>query len=245
VLENTLLIFLADHGDYAGDYGLQRKGVGMPECLVRVPLIMAGPGIPAELVARTDFVSLVDVFPTMCEMLGVELPYGVQGRSLWPMLTGDDYPAAEFRSIYAESGFGGLPYTEGDDPPLHFPEDGQSFDELNSFTQSGNTKMVRMGPWKLLYDVLGQGELYDLSDDPAELINRFDDPAYSRVRMRVVEELLTWTIRTEDDLPSAQYIPKRAEHNWHAPYRETHSSTGQGIPRNGRDGRVSTLLLRQ
>jgi len=245
VLENTLLIFLADHGDYAGDYGLQRKGVGMPECLVRVPLIMAGPGIAAEPVARTDFVSLVDIFPTICEMLGLDIPYGVQGRSLWPMLIGDDYPAAEFRSIYAESGFGGLPYTEDDDPPLHFPDDGQSFDELNSFTQSGNTKMVRMGPWKLLYDVLGQGELYDLSDDPAELNNRFDDPAYSQVRMRMVEELLTWTIRTEDDLPSAQYIPKRAEHNWHAPYRDAYSPPGRDTPRNRSDGSVSTLLLRQ
>lgn len=219
LLENTLLVFLADHGDYAGDYGLQRKGAGMPECLVRVPLIFAGPGIAPQPFPRDDFVSLVDVFPTICEMIGAPVPYGVQGRGLWPLLTGEPYPAAEFRSIYAESGFGGLPYVEGDDPPLHFPYDGQSFDELNSFTQGGNLKMVRMGSWKLLYDVLGRGELYDLARDSAELDNRFDDPAAMHIRLQMVEELLTWTIRTEDDLPSAQYVPKRAAHNWHAPYR--------------------------
>ena len=43
------------HGDYAGDYGLQRKGVGRLECFIRVPLIMAGPGIAAHPAARADF----------------------------------------------------------------------------------------------------------------------------------------------------------------------------------------------
>jgi hypothetical protein len=75
------------------------------------------------------------------------------------------------------------------------------------------------------------GELYDLSNDPAELINLFDDPAFCQVRMHMVEELLTWTIRTEDDLPSAQYIPKRAEHNWYARYRDAYSPPGQDTPR--------------
>jgi arylsulfatase A-like enzyme len=74
------------HGDYAGDYGLQRKGVGRLECFIRVPLIMAGPGIAAHPAARADFVFLVAIFPAICEMLGLELPYGVQGRSLWPLL---------------------------------------------------------------------------------------------------------------------------------------------------------------
>lgn len=219
LLDNTLLIFLADHGDYVGDYGLQRKGVGMPECLIRAPLIFTGPGIPPRARFREDFVSLVDVMPTLCEMLDVEVPYGVQGRSLWPMLTGGDYPADEFRSIYAESGFGGLPYVDGDDPPLHFDREGPTFDELNSFTQSGNAKMVRKGQWKLIYDLLGHGELYDLAADPAELVNRFDDPAIIEIKVELLEELLAWTIRTEDDLPGACYLPKRADRNWHAPYR--------------------------
>jgi arylsulfatase A-like enzyme len=208
LLEETLLIFTSDHGDYAGDYGLQRKGVGLPECLVRVPLLFVGPGIRPGDRPREEFVSLVDLMPTVCEALGVAVPYGVQGRSLWPLLTGGEVSGDEFRSIYAEVGFGGLPYGEEERPELHFPYEGARFDELNSVTQSGNLKMVRMGRWKLLFDRLGRGELYDLEADPAELEDRFEDPACREVRQQLVEELLAWTIRTEDDLPGGRYRPK-------------------------------------
>ena len=143
--DNTLFIFTSVLGYYAGDYGLQRKGVELPECLVRVPLLFAGPGVAANDAPRDDFVSLVDLMPTLCEMVGAQIPYGVQGRSLWPLLTGQEYPRDEFRSIYAEAGFGGLPYDEDERPPLHFPYEGPRLDELNSVTQSGNLKMVRKG----------------------------------------------------------------------------------------------------
>jgi arylsulfatase A-like enzyme len=213
--QNTLLIYTADHGDYAGDYGLQRKGVGVPECLIRVPLIVHGPRVLPSPRNATDHVSLVDVLPTLCEALGLETPYGVQGRSLWPLLTGQPYPAAEFRSAYVELGYGGMHYGEAERPPLHFEYGGPRFDELNAVTQSGTLKCVRLGRWKLSYDMLGNGELYDLAADPAELDNRFDDPACREVRRALVEELLRWTIRAEDDLPRASYVPKRAPRNWY------------------------------
>lgn len=216
LLDNTIVIFTADHGDYASDYGLMRKGVGMPECLVRVPLIFTGPGVRAGLHARTDFVSLVDIMPTLCEAIGVEPEYGVQGRSLWPLLSGQNYPQEEFRSIYAELGYGGLHYGEHEHPQLHFSYDGPVFDELNSVTQSGNTKMVRMGRWKLLFDMMGEGELYDLASDPAELRNRYNDPALAAVQCELMAELLTWTIRSQDDLPDGNYTPRRVLRNWYA-----------------------------
>ena len=219
--DNTIVIFTSDHGDYAADYGLQRKGVGLPECLVRVPLSFCGPGIRPHPSPRDEFVSLVDIMPTLCEATGAEIPYGVQGRSLWPLLTGQSDGGEEFRSIYVELGFGGLPYDEHERPPLHFPYDGPEFDELNSVTQSGNLKMVRMGRWKLLFDMQGHGELYDLERDPGELHDLFGDLTYRAVRCEMVEELLRWTIRTEDPLPTAAYVPKRAPHNWYMIHRET------------------------
>ncbi len=219
LLRDTILVFCSDHGDYAGDYGLQRKGVGLPECLVRVPLIVAGPGIAGGGPPRDEFVSLVDLMPTLCEAVGADPPYEVQGRSLWPLLTGGAVPPEEFRSVYAEVGFGGLDYTADERPPLHFPYDGPTFDELNSVTQSGNLKMVRLGRWKLTFDARGRGELYDLEADPGELRDLFDDPGHREARLALVEELLRWTIRTEDDLPGGRYTPKRAGRNRQAPHR--------------------------
>lgn len=207
--DNTLFIFASDHGDYAGDYGLARKGVGLPECLARVPLLFNGPGVRPGVV-RDEFVSLVDIMPTLCEMLGVSIPYGVQGRSLWPMLSGADFDPNEFDSIIAEVGFDGEFYGEDERPPLHFPYEGPSYDELNSVTQSGGLKMLRRDRWKLLYDRDGHGELYDLAVDPMELHDLWQDPARAATRARLVEELLTWTIRTEDDLPSVSYTPRRS-----------------------------------
>ncbi len=213
VLENTVVIVVADHGDYVGDYGLQRKGAGMPDVLMRIPFVVRGPGVVANENA-TDCVSLVDLLPTLCEVAGQEIPAGVQGRSLWPILTGAAYPEAEFDSIVAERGYGGLPYGAHERPPLHFPYDGTTFDELNSVTQSGTSRMVRHGDWKLIWHVTGERELYDLARDPMELENRWDDPALADVRAQLSDRMLTWSLRLTDDLPEAAYGPKRAAHNW-------------------------------
>jgi arylsulfatase A-like enzyme len=218
--ENTFIIFTSDHGDFVGDYGLRRKGVEVPECLVRVPFLIMGPGILAEQRMRREFISLVDLFPTLCEALALPTPDGVQGRSLWPLLTGDSFPEEEFASIYGEVGFGGVYYSEQDEPPLHFPMEGPAIDSLNCFTQSGNMKFVRKGRWKLVFDMMGRGQLYDLEEDPGELKNLFADKDLLEVRVDLLQELLSWTIRTEDDLPRASYIPKLAERNWYAPLKK-------------------------
>ncbi|GAG53440.1 unnamed protein product, partial [marine sediment metagenome] len=147
LMEETILIFISDHGDYAADYGLLRKGVEMPECLIRIPMIWAGPGIVARQRQRDEFVSIIDIMPTLCEAIGADIPAGVQGRSLWPMLTGSDFPAEEFRSIYAEQGFGGLHYTESERRPPDGRYKPGGFNELNPTTQSGTMRMVRMGRW--------------------------------------------------------------------------------------------------
>ncbi|MCX8036066.1 MAG: sulfatase-like hydrolase/transferase [Candidatus Sumerlaeia bacterium] len=222
-MDNTVIVFVADHGDFMGDYGLHKKGVELPECLVRVPMIWVGAGIQSGRPHHPACVSLADVMPTLCDMLGVDLPEGVQGRSLWPLLQGRPHPEAEFRSMYAEGGVGGLFFEETDtldfDHPVIKRPVKNIFDELNSYSQSGTIKMVRMGDWKLVFDMMGNGQLYNLKSDPAELRNRFNDPSLSAVQMQMMQELLAWTLRTEDVLPTNRYIHKWAERNWYAPHR--------------------------
>lgn len=99
------------------------------------------------------------------------------------------------------------------------PDSKLGFDELDQVTQSGNLKMVRKDEWKLYFDMMGKGELYHLPSDPFELKDRFNDASAQTERNDLTAELLTWTIRTEDDLPVAAYETKWPKHNWYAPYR--------------------------
>jgi arylsulfatase A-like enzyme len=237
LIEKTILVFLADHGDYLMDYGLARKGVGLPECLTRIPMVWTGPGIRPSNVGSAACVSMADLLPTLCEAIGTPIPEGVQGRSLWPLLQGKDYPKDEFRSAYAVVGVGGLYYEASDNVPFRTRAATQlgsqgtttaqntSFDELNKVSQSGIQKMVRMGDWKLIFDMMGYGQLYNLKDDPGELKNLFGRRGCEEAQSALLAELLMWSIRTEDSLPTGPQGEKwqtkwPAEHNWYAPYRK-------------------------
>ncbi|WP_232494537.1 sulfatase [Novosphingobium kaempferiae] len=226
VLQDTIIVRVADHGDYLMKYGLGRKGVGLPETLVHIPMVWHGPGIHDRgKVGETCFVSMADVMPTLCEAMGAPIPHGVQGRSLLPLMCGEAYPEAEFRSIYAEAGLGGLYYEQSDNvPPSIAGKQDDGFDELNMVTQSGNQKMVRMGKWKLIYDMMGYGQLYDLDRDPDELTNLFNRPEVAAEQGTLLAELLMWTVRNQDSLPTGPQFRKYqtkwpTQHNWYAPHR--------------------------
>ena len=214
VYENTVLIFVADHGDYVGEYGLMKKGAGVPECLTRIPMFWHGPGIVPQAAAQTAHVSNTDIMPTICDMLGVRLPDGVQGRSLWPLLSGQSYPKEEFASVLVMQGMGGLdyasikeldPYKEGTLARKH----PRYFDELNSWTQSGILRMLRKGDWKLVYDMQGRGEMYHLTEDAAELKNLFGSVSHQQKQMELLQDMLAWELRTQDPLPLPNSPPHK------------------------------------
>lgn len=225
-LEDTLVIYLADHGDFAGEYGLMRKGPELPEALVRIPLAIAGPGVKPRGGSSRAMVSLVDLLPTLCEALEVEIPRGAQGRSLWPLLAGQEITDDDFSSIYAEQGVGGEHYAAEDvvdrQPGLSVNAAGRAaFDTLNACTQSGSLRMVRVGDWKLVLDMNGDGQLYDLANDPGETDDRWGDPNHADVRSTLLRALATWLIRVADPLPMPPdgYPRKRAAHNlWSTHY---------------------------
>lgn len=220
VYENTIIVFLSDHGDYVGEYGLMKKGVGLDEVLTRIPMQWTGPGIKASVSPHKAHVSIIDVFPTICEIIGAKIPVGVQGRSLWPLLQGKEYPKKEFNSIIVQDGFGGMYYTKNDDTDYvkegAISKKGLFFDELNTWTQSGTMRMIRKGCWKLVYDMDANGQLYNIEKDPSELVNLFSDKKYKRIKNEMIEELLRWEISTHDPLPTPRqrYYFKRNEHNY-------------------------------
>ncbi|MDF2959430.1 MAG: sulfatase-like hydrolase/transferase [Paenibacillus sp.] len=227
-LENTILVFLSDHGDFVGEYGLIKKGPGLPDILLKIPMFFAGPGIISNEGPHSAHISIVDLMPTLCEAIGADIPAGVQGRSLWPLLTGKEYPLEEFTSIYGEHGFGGLEFTESDD--LDMKDFGSStevdgermirFDELNTVTQCGFMRTVRKGEWKLNLTMQGQAELYRISEDRLELNNRFGEAGLQDVGLDLLRELAVWMMRAVDPLPyPAGYDYKKDSRNYSVPYR--------------------------
>jgi arylsulfatase A-like enzyme len=228
-LKNTIIVFLSDHGDFVGEYGLIKKGPELPDILLRIPLLFAGPGIRASALPHEAHVSIVDLLPTLCEAIGAVPPPGVQGRSLWPLLTGADYPAEEFASIYAEHGYGGLELSEEDgvracdSGSIRKREDGSErirYDELNPITQSGFMRSVRKGGWKLNLSMQGKAELYNLARDPLELDNLWGQPDTNAVQSELLLELAVWMMRSEDPLPyPGKYKYKRDLRGYLAPYR--------------------------
>jgi len=83
-LDNTIIVFAGDNGLALGRHGLMGKQ-NLYEHSVHVPLVFAGAGIPAGE-RRDAFCYLLDIFPTLCELTGVERPASVEGRSLAPLL---------------------------------------------------------------------------------------------------------------------------------------------------------------
>ena len=87
VAGRTIVAITSDHGDYLGDHNLNGKSALPYDGAMRIPLILRGPGIPQG--ARSDeLVEILDVMPTLLELVGLPLPKGNQGMSLVPVMRG-------------------------------------------------------------------------------------------------------------------------------------------------------------
>lgn len=202
--ENTIVIFLSDHGDFVGEYGLIRKGPDLPDILCRIPFIWRGPGIREKGRMLAGYGSIVDIFPTLCEMIGVDMPFGCQGKSLYPLLSGKEDLQEEFDCAYAESGFGGLYWNEKDSLDLMTEGASQNmvtFDCLNTWTQCGQVRALWEGGWHIQLDMAGNGYLYHVEEDPRELHNRWEDENCAKKKAELLQKLASAMMRAADELP--------------------------------------------
>lgn len=214
--KDTVVLFLSDHGDYAGEYGLVRKGGDLPEVLCRIPMIWRGPGIAARGALDGVCAGIVDVLPTLCELLDIPAPTGCQGKSLLPVLRGEGFPQEEYDSAYVETGYGGLYWEAEDalDPVTEGACNGSysRFDCLNSWTESGQVRMLRWKNYKIQLDMLGHGFLYDLQSDPYETRNLWDEPGLLNVRAEMLQRLGAAMLRASDALPPPRRRYRLKEH---------------------------------
>ncbi|MCZ2153297.1 MAG: sulfatase-like hydrolase/transferase, partial [Bryobacterales bacterium] len=177
--DNTLVIFMSDHGEMLGDHGLRLKGCRFFEGAVRVPLILSWPSGGIQRGVQNDaLVELTDMAPTLLEAAGVRNPGDMDGSSLLPLARGTAKPAAYREFVWSEY------------------RDSQT-NELKS-----HASMIRVRRYKLtLYHGTGLGELFDLEADPEEFSNLFEKPEHIRLRQRMTDRLLD-TLALHADLGS-------------------------------------------
>ena len=188
LLESTVILFAADHGESLGDHGgIYNKGWTHFEEAHRIPMILRMPHSARAGTVASELVSLIDLYPTVLDLAGApcpspsqrpprpaDWPYGVQqnpdGESLLPLVGGRE---AEWRDTIV-SEFHGL------------------------YDNSCIMRTLRHGQYKYGYTFLGRDELYDLAADPAEMNNVIDDPAYEDVAGLVREKMRQWMDETQD-----------------------------------------------
>ncbi len=161
--ENTRIIYTSDHGEMLGGFGLWGK-MCMYEDSVGVPLIMAGPDLPAGQ-TRSSIVTWADIFPTVLEAVGAQAANSdanLPGSSLWPLAAGDeDLQRIAFSEYHAAK------------------------------SQTGNF-MICDQRYKYVY-YAGEGypaQLFDLQNDPQERCDLGQDPVHRAVRDRMHARLL-------------------------------------------------------
>jgi len=173
--ENTIVIFTSDHGDLLGDHGLYLKGPTPYEGLLRLGFIAKGPGIPKNKVVQ-DPVSTLDLAASFYDWANVEKPANIQSESLRGLIEGD----SDSRDVA---------YSEWNQQPS------RTGVELNLRT-------VRTQSAKLtIEEISGAGEMYDLSDDPDEMVNRYDDPGKKALQKELLEMIQARPGSTMETLP--------------------------------------------
>ena len=164
-LENTIVIFTSDHGDYLGDHGLIRKGGPMYESLLRIPLIIRAPGAIRGAV-RSFLTQHEDLAPTLMELAGLPVPESVQGMPFSSSLSGDAPGARHWAYHYCPSRTSdGVQMVRDARWKLGYDP------HANSWT------------------------LTDLRDDPMEYENRVDDPACAEIVKRLKDEMIRSLVR--------------------------------------------------
>jgi choline-sulfatase len=164
LLDNTIVIVTADHGDMLGERGLWYK-MNFFEHSARVPLIMSGPGVANRIVDEP--VSLVDLLPTFLDIAGstgaeVASPgAALNGRSLWPVATGS------------------TPDSDG----------GEVFAEYCAECASHPIFMIRRGRYKYIHCDVDPPQLFDVVADPMEWTNLAADENYSDLAARFSVEV--------------------------------------------------------
>ncbi len=164
--DNTIVVFVSDHGYHLGHHGLWQKG-DLFEGSVRVPLVVAAPEGLQKGSGTEALVELVDLYPTLVDLAGLSAPEHLKGSSLRPILEDTDRPGrvAAFTVGWSRAAW------------MH-PE----ISNRNVMGYSIRTRRFRYTEWNGGNE---GAELYDYEVDPMEIDNLVGDPIYADTLARL------------------------------------------------------------
>ena len=157
--ENTVVVFVADHGYQLGEKGKWSKAGSLFEAGTRVPLIIHMPGAKGNGRPSMRIVQSLDIYRTMTELCGLPLPQGIEGKSLVPLLN---------------------------DPRADWDEPAYSIWSEDGTTVHGT--MVRTEQWRYAEfgkDAVNGAMLFEVHADPMELTNLADEAKFADVRKKL------------------------------------------------------------
>ena len=170
--DRTIVVYTSDHGESMSKYGAWLKKTGCFDMTVQVPLIIRLPGVSTAGKVSDALVGLIDLMPTFCDLMRLPVPSKVQGWSLAPLLKGETDHHRDI--VFSELGYPGQDY--------------------------GYFYMGRTQHHKYIWqDNEGQGfeELYDLQQDPYELINQVNNPQYTQILADLKQRVKVWNETTD------------------------------------------------
>ncbi|MBC8351093.1 MAG: sulfatase-like hydrolase/transferase [Planctomycetes bacterium] len=175
--DNTIVIFMSDHGEMLGDHGLYFKGPHFYDEAIRVPLVISCPE-RFQSGSRVDgLTELVDIVPTLLDACDLPIPNLVQGQSLVPLLTGQADPSQHRDHVYCE-----------------YYNSWTHHDAYGTMLRSATEKIV-------VYHGTDQGELYDLVADPEEFTNLWDSGEHQAMKLRLMQRCFDASVLSMDPEP--------------------------------------------
>ena len=184
--DNTIIIVIGDHGEGLGDHDWWTHRLLYQED-IRVPLLIHVPQGPRnKTISR--LVRNIDIYPTIMDMIGVESPLGVDGRSLMPIINGK---ADKPRVAYSDA--------------LNIYDHNSLFDCRRP--KDALIYSVIDYPWKLIYHDAypDEHELYNLDNDPHELTNLYDSK-YEREIQHLIKTLMNYNSLQKTPFHSVEEI---------------------------------------
>lgn len=177
---NTVVVFLSDHGDAQGAHGWNQKTVFFEE-IANVPFILCPPGLKTPKVTDKLIQTGIDLIPTLCDYAGIPIPGKLPGMSA--------------RAI-AEGTVAERPFIVVSDKPVQG-------EVVDGYKPEPDGRMVRSDRYK--YWIYSEGKqresLFDLKNDPGEMVNLAIDPEYVKVLNEHRQYLEEWCREYKDAFP--------------------------------------------